>query len=1034
MADTAPVAFGAIAIPITTLAQVTGLPRHDLSVMVGRQCPLLALVLPTLLVFMVDGRRGVREAWPAALTAGAVFAAMQFTASNYISPELTDILAALSSAAALVALLLVWSPRSPATTTGGAAPNGRRSPEPPDRMRRSSGAWPPTRVGRCARADMIAAFAPYAIIILVLGVCSLHGIAAQLDAATDKFNWPGLHVLNGAGKSPSSVVFKLNWLTAAGTQLLVAGVLSAAVLRVGVGRAARRLRRHPAPPVLAHRHRVLGPGAGLRDEPLRSDDHPGDVGSRCRRVLRLPLAADRMVRHGGDRVGHVEQLPVRGPAGGGGQARAPEAGAHGGGQQLGRRPGQDGLAPEPGHRGGRRGAGRPGGRPLPQGDRLEPAARPGHGGARPPPILGRALVDGAVSAPAVGAGITSGTRSMSGPAIEMRGPVEVGWMEILSGEALAFLAELQGRFGPRRAELLRAREERRARLRAGEQLDFLEETREVREGDWRVAPAPGDLEQRWVEITGPTDRKLTINALNSGADGFMADFEDANAPTWQNMVEGHRTMLDAVEGTITYDSPDGSHYELGPEPATLLVRPRGWHLPERHLLVDGEPMAGALMDFGLYLFHCGRRLIERGSGPYLYLPKLESHLEARLWNDVFCFAQDELEIPHGTIKATVLIETLPAAFEMEEILYELRDHSAGLNAGRWDYIFSAIKCFPERRDYVLPDRGGVTMTVPFMRAYAELLAATCHRRGAHAMGGMAAIIPSRSDEEANEKALAGVRADKEREVEQGYDGTWVAHPDLVPVARDVFARGLAGRPNQLERRPQVAAGAGDLLDLASTPGSITEQGLRTDVAVGFQYVSFWLAGRGAAAIDGLMEDAATAEISRTQIWQWVHHAVQLQDGRTVTPDLVRQVIDEETAKIREQVGEETWRAGRPRRPGDLRARGPRPRADRVPHPRRLRAPELTAGGGPSAAAEPRRLRAPGRAGARSRTVRLLRGRGGRRTHPGGQPGRLRAVVAAPANTGGRGSGEPGDDGVGDPGVHARPGGPDGLPASGPSRR
>jgi malate synthase len=420
------------------------------------------------------------------------------------------------------------------------------------------------------------------------------------------------------------------------------------------------------------------------------------------------------------------------------------------------------------------------------------------------------------------------------------------------------------------------------------------------------------MQQRWIEITGPTDRKLTINALNSGADGFMADFEDANAPTWHNMVEGHINLRDAIDRTITYDGSDGRHYELVENPATLLVRPRGWHLPERHLLVDGEPIAGAFMDFGLYFFHCALRLLEHGSGPYFYLPKMESHLEAQLWNDVFSFAQDALRIDRGTIKATVLIETLPAAFEMEEILYALRDHSAGLNAGRWDYIFSAIKCFPDRPDMVLPDRSAVTMTVPFMRAYTELLAATCHRRGAHAMGGMAALIPSRKDEEANARALEGVRADKEREVAQGYDGSWVAHPDLVPPAREVFEKGLNGKPNQLERRrDDVSVTAEELLDLKSTPGEITDAGLRTDVSVGFQYISFWLGGRGAAAINSLMEDAATAEISRSQIWQWVRHKAQLSDGRTVTSDLVRRVLDEETAKIREAVGEDTWRAGRP---------------------------------------------------------------------------------------------------------------------------
>ena len=496
--------------------------------------------------------------------------------------------------------------------------------------------------------------------------------------------------------------------------------------------------------------------------------------------------------------------------------------------------------------------------------------------------------------------------------LELRAAMESGFEEVLTPDALEFVAELQQRFGGRRAELLRRRAERRARLAGGELLDFPEDTREIRQGDWTVAPVPADLQQRWVEITGPTERKMTINALNSGADGFMADFEDANAPTWRNMAEGHINLRDAIDGTITYEGSDGRHYEVGERPATLLVRPRGWHLPERHLLLDGEPVAGALFDFGLYVFHCTRGLIRNGSGPYFYLPKMESHLEARLWNDVFGFAQEALGIPRGTIKATVLIETLPAAFEMDEILYELREHSAGLNAGRWDYIFSAIKCFPDRPEMVLPDRGAVTMTVPFMRAYTELLVAVCHRRGAHAMGGMAALIPSRRDEEANAKALDGVRADKEREVGQGYDGTWVAHPDLVPVAREVFDAGLNGAPNQLERqRPDVSVTAAELLDLAATPGEVTEAGLRTNASVGFQYVSFWLAGRGAAAINSLMEDAATAEISRSQIWQWVHHGVRLEDGTVVTAELVRRVLDEETARIRGAVGEETWRAGRP---------------------------------------------------------------------------------------------------------------------------
>jgi malate synthase len=496
--------------------------------------------------------------------------------------------------------------------------------------------------------------------------------------------------------------------------------------------------------------------------------------------------------------------------------------------------------------------------------------------------------------------------------VELQGSIERTFEEVLTPAALEFLAELEAQFGPRRRELLEARAQRRQRLRDGEMFDFLAETREVRESDWRVAPVPADMQQRWVEITGPTDRKMMINALNSGADGFMADLEDANAPTWRNMVTGQLNLRDAIDGTISYDGSDGRHYELAEKTATLLVRPRGWHLPERHILIGSEPMSGSLFDFGLFFFHCARRLIENGSGPYLYLPKMESHREARLWNDVFTFAENAAGIDHGTIKATVLIETLPAAFEMDEILYELRDHSAGLNAGRWDYIFSSIKCFANRADVVLPDRVDVTMTVPFMSAYTELLAATCHRRGAHAMGGMAALIPSRKDPEANEKALQGVRADKEREVAQGYDGTWVAHPDLVPVAREIFEKGLKGAPNQLERqRDDVQVSAAELQDLASTPGQITEAGLRVNVSVGFQYLSFWLTGRGAAAINSLMEDAATAEISRTQIWQWVKHAVKLEDGRTVTPDLVRSVLDEETAKIREAVGEETWQNGRP---------------------------------------------------------------------------------------------------------------------------
>jgi malate synthase len=443
--------------------------------------------------------------------------------------------------------------------------------------------------------------------------------------------------------------------------------------------------------------------------------------------------------------------------------------------------------------------------------------------------------------------------------------------EILTEEALAFVAGLQRRFGPRRAELLQARAERQRRLDAGELPDFLAETREIRESDWTIDAVPADLQDRRVEITGPTDRKMVINALNSGAKMFMADFEDANSPTWANMVEGQANLIDAIERTIELESKDKT-YRLDDEVATLLVRPRGWHLPERHLSVDGEPVSASLFDFGLYLFHNGRRLLDRGTGPYLYLPKLESHLEARLWNDVFTHSEEELGLPRGAIKATVLIETVLAAFEMDEILWELREHAAGLNAGRWDYMFSVIKKFRDRPEFVLPDRNSVTMTAPFMRAYTELLVQICHRRGAHAMGGMAAFIPSRKDAELNERALAKVREDKQREAGDGFDGTWVAHPDLVSVALAEFDEVLGDRPNQLDRqRLEVSVSAADLLDVASTPGEVTEEGLRNDVSVGIQYLSSWLRGTGAVAIYNLMEDAATAEIARSQVWQWIRH-------------------------------------------------------------------------------------------------------------------------------------------------------------------
>ena len=502
---------------------------------------------------------------------------------------------------------------------------------------------------------------------------------------------------------------------------------------------------------------------------------------------------------------------------------------------------------------------------------------------------------------------------MSTPAwTDAAGLDERGRTEILSPEAVDFVTELHGRFGSRRRDLLEARRERHRQLREGADLDFLPSTREVREGSWTVAPPREDYLDRRVEITGPTDRKLVINALNSGARGFMADFEDANSPTWANQVSGHANLVDAIEGTIAYESSDGRPYALGDSPATLLVRPRGWHLEEKHLRVGDEPVGGGLVDFGLFAFHAARRLLDRGSAPYLYLPKLEHHLEARLWNDVFTWTQDALGLPYGSIRATVLIETLPAAFQMEEILFELRDHSYGLNAGRWDYIFSMIKCFRERPEFVLPDRDDVKMTVPFMAAYADLLVATCHRRGAFAMGGMAALIPSRTDPAANERAIAAVRADKEREAGKGFDGTWVAHPDVVGVAMEAFDAVLAGRPNQIDRRrDDVRVTAEELLDAGSTPGAITLAGLRSDVSVGFQYLSFWLGGRGAAGIDGLMEDAATAEISRSQIWQWIRHGATLDDGRTVTRELVREILDEEMERIRAQVGDEVWEKGRP---------------------------------------------------------------------------------------------------------------------------
>ncbi len=462
--------------------------------------------------------------------------------------------------------------------------------------------------------------------------------------------------------------------------------------------------------------------------------------------------------------------------------------------------------------------------------------------------------------------------------------------DVLTGEAVEFLHLLAREFGGERDELLERRHVRAAALRAGELPDFLEETAAVRAGDWRVRPAPADLADRRVEITGPTDRKMVINALNSGARVFMADFEDSNSPTWENMVDGQRNLSDAIARTIRLETAE-KVYELNDEVATLLVRPRGWHLAERHFEVDGEPIPGALFDFGLYLLRNHAALAAAGSGPYLYLPKLESHLEARLWNRVFERAQDELGLARGTVRATVLVETILAAFEMDEILYELGPHATALNAGRWDYLFSVIKKLGHRPEFVLPDRNAVGMGVPFMRAYAELLVATCHRRGAHAIGGMAAFIPSRRDAEVNAVALAKVREDKEREASQGYDGTWVAHPDLVPVALEVFDRVLGERPNQLEvLREDVVADAAALLDVAATPGEVTLDGLRNNVSVGIQYLAAWLNGSGAVAIFNLMEDAATSEISRAQVWQWLH------DGR-FTREQVARVTDEEQAKL-----------------------------------------------------------------------------------------------------------------------------------------
>ena len=473
-----------------------------------------------------------------------------------------------------------------------------------------------------------------------------------------------------------------------------------------------------------------------------------------------------------------------------------------------------------------------------------------------------------------------------------------GTESILSPEARAFLERLHRQFEPTRRRLLARRAERQKAFDGGALPDFPSETASVRAGDWRVAKTPADLEKRWVEITGPVERKMMINALNSGAHAFMADFEDSLSPTWANVVQGQANLIDAVRLRLAFDSPEGKSYRLDETIATLLVRPRGWHLPERHVAVDGDSVSGSLFDFGLYVFHNARERLERGTAPYFYLPKMESHLEARLWNDVFVFAEEALGIPRGSFRATILIETFPAAFEMEEILYELREHASGLNAGRWDYLFSTIKTLRRRRDLVLPDRQQLTMTVPFMRAYTELLVRTCHRRGAHAMGGMAPFIPSRKDPAVNEAALARVRDDKLRESRDGFDGTWVAHPDLVPVAMEVFEKALGPRANQKERlREDVSVAAAPLRDTTVPGGTVTEAGFRNNVNVALQYLSSWLSGNGAAAIFNLMEDVATAEIARSQLWQWIHNGASLADGRPATAALYETVKAEELARL-----------------------------------------------------------------------------------------------------------------------------------------
>ncbi len=499
--------------------------------------------------------------------------------------------------------------------------------------------------------------------------------------------------------------------------------------------------------------------------------------------------------------------------------------------------------------------------------------------------------------------------------IEIRGTVTKEQSNIFSEAAVQFLAELSRNFESRRQELLKKRITRQAEIDSGKLPDFLSETKKIRESSWTVAPIPHDLLDRKVEITGPVDRKMIINALNCGANVFMADFEDSNSPTWHNNLEGQINLYDAVRRKIDFTSPEGKHYALKEKTATLLVRPRGWHLNEKHFIVDKSQVSASLFDFGLYFFNNAKQLIANGTGPYFYLPKMESHLEARLWNDVFVFSQKKLGIPNGTIRATVLIETILASFEMDEILYELKDHSSGLNCGRWDYIFSFIKKFKNKPDFILPDRASVTMDKHFLKSYVELLIQTCHKRGIHAMGGMAAQIPIKSDPIKNEIALEKVRQDKLREVKAGHDGTWVAHPDLVPVAMEIFLKNSSGANQLGVKREDVKVTASDLLSVPR--GDITENGLRTNINVGIQYLEAWLRGMGCVPLYYLMEDAATAEISRTQVWQWVKHQAKMSDGRTVTADLVKKMTQEELQKIRTLIGEQKYDSGQFKRASSL---------------------------------------------------------------------------------------------------------------------